>query len=299
MADSKQLPTNDKVQTKNHSVWLFFLLAFGLTWLFWAPLALHEQALITLPAGIYEHLDGSNPGAWGPLVATLILTYLNAGWSGIKELLRQATRVRFGIIWYMIALLLFPLILGGAQFITELMGETVPPSLAFAEPLSIPISFVWIFFLGGPLQEEFGWRGYATVRLQEKYNALVASIIVGIAWAAWHLPLFLIPRQEAYYNQPIWGIFVADILISVLLTWVFNNTKKSLFAVMLFHASWNWSNYLFSTLFTDIGGQLFFISMIVIVIAVIVVYGAKTLTRGAETAQSESKVPGSNVIGSS
>jgi membrane protease YdiL (CAAX protease family) len=265
-----------------HSVWLFYLLAFGWTWLFWVPLGLHEQAIVTLPDGVYRFLSGPNPGAWGPLLAALLLTYLNDGWSGIKELVRRGTRVRFGAFWYIVVLLLFPIVMGGGQWLAKLFGETIPPSPAFADPVSIPISFVWIFFLGGPLQEEFGWRGYATERLQAKYNALVTSIIIGVLWAAWHLPLFLSPRQEAYYNRPIWGIFVADVLITVLLTWVFNNTRKSIFATMLFHASWNWSNYLFTTLFTDLGGLFFFGLMIVIVMIIVAVFGAKTLVRQSQ-----------------
>ena len=284
MTDTTITPTDTKTQSKDHGVWLFVLLAFGWTWLFWGPLALHEQAIITLPAGLYQFLDSSsNPAAWGPLVATLVLTYLNAGWSGIKGLIRRGTRIRFGVFWYAVALLLFPLLLGGGQWLAGLLGETIPASPAFDNPVSIPIAFVWIFFLGGPLQEEFGWRGYATVRLQAKYNALVASVIVGIMWAAWHLPLFLIPRQEAYYNRPIWGIFVTDVLVSVLLTWLFNNTRKSIFAAMLLHASFNWSNYLFTTLFTDMGGLIFFGVMIALVAIIVVVYGPQSFTRTPDT----------------
>lgn len=266
-------------QSKDHSVWLFYVLAFGFTWLFWVPLALHEQAIVALPDGVYGFLDGPNPGAWGPLVASLLLTYLNGRWAGIQELVRRGTRVRFGVFWYAVALLLFPLLIGGATWLAQALGEAVPASPAFAEPVSIPISFVSIFLLGGPLQEEFGWRGYATERLQKKWNALVASIVIGILWAAWHLPLFFIPRQEAYYNRPVWGIFVTDVLVTVLLTWVFNNTNKSIFAAMLLHTTFNWSNYLFTGLFTDIGGQAFFGAMIVVVVLVLVVWGPRKLVR--------------------
>jgi membrane protease YdiL (CAAX protease family) len=258
---------------------LFYLLAFGWTWLFWVSLALHEQDLVSLPDGIYRYLSESNPAAWGPLLAALFLTFLNAGWGGIKDLLKQGLRVRFGVFWYAVVLLLFPVVIGGATWLAQLSGEEIPPSPAFADPVAIPISFVAIFFLGGPLQEEFGWRGYATDRLQSRYNALVASIVIGVLWAAWHLPLFFIPREEVYYNQPVWGIFLADVLVTVLLTWVYNNTGKSIFAVMLLHTSFNWSNYLFTGLYTDVGGQLFFGAMIVIVVIVVAVWGPKKLVR--------------------
>ena len=266
-------------RTNGHSVWLFFALAFGWTWLFWVPLALAEQGVVSLPEGLYRFLNESNPAAWGPLLAGLLLTFLNGGWPALKELLGRGVRGRLGLFWYAVALLLFPIVLGLAQLAAQLAGEQVPPSQAFAEPISIPISFVYIFFRGGPLQEEFGWRGYATERLQAKWNALVASIVMGILWAAWHLPLFFVPRQEAYYNRPMWGIFVTDVLVTVLLTWVFNNTRKSIFAAMLLHTSFNWSNYLFTSLSTDVGGQVFFGLMIVLVVIVVAVWGPRTLAR--------------------
>jgi membrane protease YdiL (CAAX protease family) len=266
-------------QSKDYSAWLFYVLAFGWTWLFWGPLALAEQGIISLPENLPRFLAEGNLAAWGPLLASLLLTYLNRGWAGIKNLLRQGVRVRFGLFWYAIVLLLFPVMIGGAGWLAQLAGAVLPPSDAFAEPVSIPISFVLIFFLGGPLQEEFGWRGYATDRLQKKWNALVASLVIGFLWAAWHLPLFFIPREEAYYNRPMWGIFLTDMLVTVLLTWVYNNTNKSIFAAMLLHTTFNWSNFLFTGLFTDLGGQIFFGLLIAVVVVVVVVWGPRRLVR--------------------
>jgi hypothetical protein len=139
-------------QSKDHSVWLFYVLAFGWTWLFWGPLALAEQGIISLPENLPGFLAEGNLAAWGPLLASLLLTYLNRGWAGIKDLLRQGVRVRFGLFWYAVVLLLFPVMIGGAGWLAQLAGAELPPSDAFAEPVSIPISFVLIFFLGGPLQ---------------------------------------------------------------------------------------------------------------------------------------------------
>jgi hypothetical protein len=70
---------------KDHSVWLFYLLAFGWTWLFWVPVALAEQGIITLPENLPGFLAEGNPAAWGPLLASLLLTALNKGWAGIKD----------------------------------------------------------------------------------------------------------------------------------------------------------------------------------------------------------------------
>ena len=258
-------------------LWLFFALAFGWTWLFWVPLALAEQGMVSLPDGLYRFLNESNPAAWGPSLAALFVTLLKGGWPALKKLLRRGVQARFGLFWYAICLLLFPIVLGLAQLAAQLAGEQVPPSPAFANLISLPFAFVSIFLLSGPLQEEFGWRGFATERLQSKWNALTASIVVGIVWAAWHLPLFLVPRSEAYYNRPLWGIFVTNVLLSVLLTWVYNNTRRSVFAVMLLHTSFNWSNYLFTSLYTDVGGLVFFALMIVLVVIVVSVWGPRTL----------------------
>jgi membrane protease YdiL (CAAX protease family) len=264
---------------RDHSVWLFYLLAYGWTWLFWVPVALAEQGLISFPESLPGFLTQGNLAAWGPLVAALLLTCLNGGWPALRSLLGQGLGARFGLFWYAVVLLLFPALSGLAGWLAQLAGEVQPPSPAFAQPVAIPISFVVIFFTGGPLKEEFGWRGYATDRLQGKWNALVASIVIGILWAAWHLPLFFIPRAEAYYNRPMWGIFVTDVLVTVLMTWVYNNTDRSILAAMLFHTTFNWSHFLFTTLFTDVGGQIYFGLLIAVVAIVVAVWGPRRLVR--------------------
>jgi membrane protease YdiL (CAAX protease family) len=115
--------------------------------------------------------------------------------------------------------------------------------------------------------------------LQGRWNALLTSIFVGVMWAAWHLPLHFIPRDEAYYNNPNWGIFVSLILVSIIITWIFNNAGGSIFAAMLAHASYNWSNYLFPTLFNDLGAQLYFILLIVLAAAIVLFFGPKKMVR--------------------
>ena len=72
---------------------------------------------------------------------------------------------------------------------------------------------------------------------------------------------------------------VTDVLVTVLLTWVYNNTNRSIFAAMLLHTTFNWSNFLFTTLFTDMGGQIFFGLLIAVVVAVVVVWGPRKLVR--------------------
>ena len=105
--------------------------------------------------------------------------------------------------------------------------------------LTYPVAFVSTFILGGPLGEEPGWRGFALPRLQPLHGPLVGSIILGILWALWHLPLF----WSGVWTPPTIPNIVMFILmitaLTIIMTWVFNNAKGSLLITMLMHASFN------------------------------------------------------------
>lgn len=259
---------------------LFYLIAFGFTWAFWLTLALAETGRLTISEGLYTYLSGPTPAAWGPLFGAVVTSLVFDGWSGLKGLGARLIRFRFGWPWYLAAFALMPAIVGGASLYACLVGAVLPPSEAFVAPITIPIAFIWILFLGGPLQEEAGWRGTATDTLQRgPLGALGASIVAGILWGLWHLPLFFVPRQEIIYNQPIWGLIASTTLFAILLTWLYNNTGRSLFAVMLMHASFNWANHLFPTLQTDQGGLAYFVLLVSVTLAVVLRFGPERLTR--------------------
>ncbi|MCB9992137.1 MAG: CPBP family intramembrane metalloprotease [Hyphomicrobiaceae bacterium] len=258
---------------------LYFAVAFGWAWAFWVPEALREMGMIEIPEALTAIHAGGQPAAWGPLIAAIIVALVYQRGPGLRELLSSIIRVRFSPWYYLVAVALLPAIVGMAQLVAIIAGETVPPSPAFAEPISIPISFIFIFFLSGPLQEEAGWRGTATRLIQTRTGALWASLVTGVAWGLWHLPLFFMQREDIYYNRPFLGLLISTMLLSVLFTWVYNNTRKSLFAAMLIHTSWNWSNYLFTGLLTDAGGLTFMLLLTAVVIVVVVRFGPQRLTR--------------------
>jgi SAM-dependent methyltransferase len=90
------------------------------------------------------------------------------------------------------------------------------------------------------LGEEFGWRGYALPRLQKLYRPLPAALILGVVWAFWHLPYFVVagnyPSPAALYFIPFAIGIVAS---SVLISWIYNSTGGSLPATILYHAALN------------------------------------------------------------
>lgn len=261
----------------SRKVMLFYLIAFGWSWLFWIPVALLANGW-SAPRAVADFLGSPyNPAAWGPLIAAFLVTFLEEGRAGVTALAKRGVDFRFGKVWYLAVFLLFPVLIGGSLLLAVLTGDPVPELPALADPITIPIAFVYILLLGGPLQEEFGWRGYALEHLQQKWNAVTSSLVVGLAWGAWHLPLFFMPRQELYYQRPVWGLLLSTTLVAFLFTWLYNNTRGSIMAALLFHTMFNLSHYLFPTLGSDRASLYLFILLFVCVAVVLLVWGPRRM----------------------
>jgi membrane protease YdiL (CAAX protease family) len=129
---------------------------------------------------------------------------------------------------------------------------TAAPTFSIAIGGTIAVEFVRIFFLGGPLGEEIGWRGFALPRLQARRTAFDASVLLGVIWGLWHIPLYFVQGTGQFETlragtDPAFAIggFVGwTIGLSVLFTWLFNQTRGSLLVMMLFHAAVNLSVFL-------------------------------------------------------
>jgi len=226
----------------NQRLWLFFLIAYGFSWIFWIPQALGAQGM-ALPEGALAFLSSLfNPAAFGPLIAALVMTFLEDGWKGAVGLLKRGVDFRFKKIWLLPILFLPPLIFMGAIFLSVFTGATPLDLSVLTNPGFALIAFFVILLTAGPLQEEFGWRGYALPRLQARFDALVSSLILGVLWWLWHLPLVFIPDKFMVGSLPLFGALLVEMtLMTVLFTWIYNNTGGSILAAMLFHASMNWS----------------------------------------------------------
>ena len=250
-----------------HPVTFFFLIAYGLSWL--AELFLFGllglSAALTVPVITF-----------GPTVAALVMTGALEGRPGLSRLWRRMRLWRVERRWVAVALLLIPLF--------YLVGTLVLPGVlaSYAPDSIIRLLITWLIVLvvgaviGGPLGEEPGWRGFALPRLQAQLGPFGGTLLLGLLWAGWHFPQFLMPEwasQNGGLSAATILIFVGTVMsIAVILTWVFNHTGSSVLVAILAHSSVNTSqavmNPLFPAVNTDLNGLIGF-GLFAIVILVV------------------------------
>ena len=222
----------------------YFAFALGWSFAFWGVL------IAASPDG--DPLDSPFfvVGGAGPIVAAVALTHLRESPATRRDFwLRVVDPRRLRWPWWAVALLLHPLLVALAFAADVLLGGA-PPSLQ-ARFASIPalLSFVFFVFWFGPLPEEIGWRGFALDRLQSRMPALQASLLLGAIWALWHVPLFWIPGTYqsglALGSTRSWIFLASMVPLSVLMTWIYNNTARSTLSAVLVHFSGNLIGALF------------------------------------------------------
>jgi uncharacterized protein len=226
-----------------HPLISFFALAYALTWLAWSPWFLSEAGVGLLPydgegVSLYSNIAAL---ILGPTFSAFIMTGATGGRDGVRRLLRRIVLWRVGFRWYLFVLL-------GIPAIVVLSAVGMPGALASFQAAALPstlllyvVAGLFFLFAGGPVFEEIGWRGFALPRLQRLYGPLVGSLVLGALWGLWHLPLFLIPNWDTPHGSPLdVGLFVIwAVSITIVLTWVFNNTKSSVLLAILAHGSVN------------------------------------------------------------
>lgn len=212
----------------------FFLTTLSLSWGWWAV-----AAVLAGGGGISRGL--LIPGGFGPPIAAVLV--MRASGYNVRSWLARGLRWHVAPWWYLIAIgLPIVLVLGGVGLALAVAGGPITPAVVLDRLPLFALSLALAAVLGGG-QEEFGWRGFALPRLQEAYGALTASLTVGIVWAVWHVPLFLLgaPRNQTG-NVLLYGVLV--VALSVLLTWCYNSTGGSILLAMLLHGAVNASGNL-------------------------------------------------------
>jgi membrane protease YdiL (CAAX protease family) len=224
---------------KNRNPWKFFLLTFAYSWIIWIPSVL-DGIGVNLPFSVAGYtMLVVIIGAFAPLLAALTLVGRNESWKGIKTFLRRAIDFRVKPIYLVIALGLPIVIHLIAHYFSLAVNLEVAQTLFPTESgtpaiiLAIPY-FILMMIIGGG-QEEFGWRGYAQEPLQEKLGVIPASLVIGVIWGFWHLPLWFM-ASDLHSAYSFFAFVLMTTSISIMYAWLYNSSGKKLIVVIFFHA---------------------------------------------------------------
>jgi len=256
--------------SKNKSPLLFIFVVFLLTVPFYVfgnypvlPKSFHLYA----PAFIFASIL--------PVSMAMLFLYRERGWDGVGDLWKKVfdyKRIK-NKRWYVPIFLLMPITLVATYSLMPLIGKPIPdPHIPI---LMAPVLFV-IFFIFA-IGEEAGWSGYAIDGLQNRWSALTSSIVLGTAWAAWHI----VPYVDAHHASNWWVVWqcLGTVVLRVLMVWIYNNTGRSILAMVLFHAMINESEFMFPNLGSYYDPFFPFVILTVMAAAVVFLWGGKTLTR--------------------
>jgi membrane protease YdiL (CAAX protease family) len=213
----------------------FFALAFAWSWACW----LIAQALkVNAPVAATVL---SLVGGFGPTLAAVVVMATCAGKAGLRRWLMTCLRWRVGWRWVLLAFLFPVAFMGLAAAAHVALGGTLPASPAVGRWGMAAFNFPLIFLVGGPLGEEFGWRGYALPALQAHWGWRAASVLLGVNWAVWHLPLFY-SAGTVQSHLPMGLYALSAIASSELFAWLFNRSRGSVVPVLVLHTAVNaWS----------------------------------------------------------
>lgn len=229
--------------------WVYFVATYAWSGLFGGMAILLDLSMESAAGLILVLL-----AALGPMVMGIAFTYLTRDQEGRRDYWKRVISFkRIPARWYLVILLFVPILNGLAALLDLLTGGTGATwgdvALNFlTNPASIVLSILFATLF--PFIEELGWRGYVLDRLQERNSALVSSLILGTVWSLWHLPTFFI--RDSYQSTlgigtPAFWLFFAGIVpLTIVFTWVYNSTNRSILAVILFHSMVNFTGELFT-----------------------------------------------------
>lgn len=207
----------------------FIAMTFGIAW---GIIGLYIF-LPSLMSTAFGSLNGSHPlfflAVYAPAISAFVLIGKKEGVSGLKKFLTRALLWRAKFSWYLFLILGVPIIF--------IVGSLLRGD-AFAEPFpfqtfSAAIMGIFLAAIKGPV-EEFGWRGFALPLLQRKLAPFWSGLLLGVVWATWHLPAFLLSGTQ----QSQWSFaafFLGCLAISVIATALFNDSGGSILLSAFFH----------------------------------------------------------------
>lgn len=215
------------------ALFAYFLLTFFVAWVVW-----FAAAALAAP-GNTGFFGIRGPvfllGVIAPSLVALALVARGEGRAGVARLVARIGQWRVAPRWYLFAIGYFAAIKLTAALIHRVMLDTWPRFGHTPWALLLGAILVSTWFQAG---EELGWRGYALPRLTRHLGLGGASIVLGVVWALWHLPLFFLPDSGTTGQSfPVYLLQVTA--LSVAMAWLYWKTDGSLLLVMVMHASVN------------------------------------------------------------
>jgi uncharacterized protein len=215
---------------------IYLLVTFAVTWTAWwlvARVVPHGGSVFADPIITSLYVLGG----LGPTLAAFVAVIATPGEGSLSEYRGRLFRWRVHPVWYFVTFLMPPLVIWALEYVSVWLSPQrlmVPP----LEPLARVAVLFPLMIVGGGL-EELGWRGVAQPALEGRLGRIPACAIVGVIWAAWHLPLFFINGVPQFGSSI--PRFAFDVLSNAfLLGWLYSNTRSILMCV-LFHAAINTS----------------------------------------------------------
>jgi membrane protease YdiL (CAAX protease family) len=203
-------------------------IAFAITWIIVGLYIWNAEAVTRLIGPMALGAPAFYLAVYAPALAAIVVTAVRYGRPGLASLFGSLLRIRAKWIWIAISLLGYPAL----WLVTSLVAAASDGRLAAFDfhpwLVGLPLVLLGGHLLKDPgaLGEELGWRGFALPRLLELTDARIASLVLGVVWAVWHLPAFYVGSlsQSGFAFLP----FVLQVVaFSVFMAWLFVNTRGS------------------------------------------------------------------------
>lgn len=257
-----------KLTIKRHSLAVYFLLAFAITWLILSPGVASSLGLLD---NEFEGNVLSTLGQFSPLLAAIIVTSVTESGAGVRNIFRSMFNWRVKARWWAASLLLLAGVFAVAAALSILMGGAAPDPGARTY-----LIVAGLLFLVGSFGEEPGWRGFALPKLQGGRSPWKATLILTLFWWIWHLPFYwTLPSAMEAVQQfgfvAAFGMqFFIVLALGILCAWVYNGSSGSVLMPVLLHASWNF------WLIGFVGQQVSLLALpLFMVTAIVVVFATK------------------------
>ena len=248
-----------------HPLLFYFSMAYAIKYIFVIPLVLSTWGFYSGDWQLFFAVS-----TFGPFIGGVVMAYLSEGREGIGRLLQRVRQWRVGWLWLLFILVGIPalFLLAVAIVPGNLVGFGLQGQSAVAIVVSYIVTYLATWFVGGPLGEEVGWRGFALPRMLSRYGPLWGTLLLGVVHCFWHLEEFFTPNQGGGPGAG-WTPFVIDlplflllvISFNIIMTWMFNHTKGSLFTAISFHASWDAPQGALLSLFPAVGVTSLYVGM--------------------------------------